>query len=815
MKKIIFTALICCTSLSIFSAYKGSIFIENTKTPLANVMVTDGQNVVKTDKNGKFTLPGYSKTRFITITTPAGYSTPQYYIPINDIIKSYDFSLRVNDKTKNREHSFIQITDTEIHGTGVGIWASYLRDYIHNEQPAFLIHTGDICYDNGLKMHIKVVNSETMNCPVYYGIGNHDLTKGAYGEELFESIYGPTWYSFDVGNTHYIMTPMAGGDHAPSYDKQEVYNWLKNDLAMIGKDKSLIVFNHDILTTEDDFIWKTNNNESLNFRDYNIKAWIYGHWHYNYIRNQNGVYTICTSTIDKGGIDHSSSAFRVINVDKNDNISTHLRYAFIKPQVNIVSPLNGQNSPMLISGKLPISINTYNSVSETKQVKYSLYEADNNKEISSGNINEQLTDWNWYQEINLPPNLINKKLKLDITAEYNNLQTANTSSTFVYKGDYKKITLGDNWSTLLKNAQHTGNNDSGSKDNFKQLVWINNVRTNIFMSSPLIADSKVFVGSIDDNMSKQASISAYDAHTGKSLWKYQTRNSIKNTIAYENGIVVTQDAASNLYAIDATTGKLKWEQKLILEAFPYTCEGLTISNGVVYAGTGKGLAAYQLETGNLIWRNSEWQKNEAATTTLTVAGNVLISASQWNGLYANDIKTGKFLWKITENGMSDRGASPVYTDGKLYITSRKHLFIIDPKDGTILQQKEVSANLDATSTPLVTKEEIIFGTADKGVIALDKETLAIKWNLQTYPSLIFTAPYTTTPSATVETSIVGAKNTIYFGASDGYLYTVNASTGLIINKINLGAPILNTVAISGNLLVATDYSGNIYGFVSE
>ena len=44
---------------------------------------------------------------------------------------------------------------------------------------------------NGLKAHIKLMNTENMDCPVFYCIGNHDLVKGKYGEELFESIYGP------------------------------------------------------------------------------------------------------------------------------------------------------------------------------------------------------------------------------------------------------------------------------------------------------------------------------------------------------------------------------------------------------------------------------------------------------------------------------------------------------------------------------------------------------------------------------------------------------------------------------------------------
>ena len=49
--------------------------------------------------------------------------------------------------------------------------------------------------------------------------------------------------------------------------------------------------------------------------------------------------------------------------------------------------------------------------------------------------------------------------------------------------------------------------------------------------------------------------------------------------------------------------------------------------------------------------------------------------------------------------------------------------------------KELSANLDVTSTPLITEQEIIFGTADRGVFALDKSTLFNKWKAETSPSL--------------------------------------------------------------------------------
>lgn len=817
--KTFLSLILCCLFVPVFSSYKGTVYVKSkdgqTQTILSGVSVTDGQNVTKTDKEGNFSLPGYGKTRFITVTTPSGYTTTEYYIKIDNDKKSYDFILEENEMTKAVEHSFIQITDTEIHNSGTGIWTTYLKNYIQNEKPAFLIHTGDICYENGLRTHIKSVNSETMGVPVYYGIGNHDLVKGNYGEELYESIYGPTWYSFDIGNIHYVMTPMAHGDHRPSYTKEEVYRWLVNDLRNMKQGQSLVVFNHDILTTSDNFIFGINEKEFIDFRDYDIKAWIYGHWHYNYVRNQNGVYTICTGTLDKGGIDHSASAFRVINIAADNSVTTFLRYPFIKPQIAIVSPQRNQNSPLEVNGNLPLSANIYNSNAETKEVAYLIVDVESKEILSSGNIEENRSDWNWYKEITIPSLYSGKKLSLEIKALFSNGEEASSTQIFLYNKDTPvKLIEGEDWNTLLKNAQHTGGNNF-SVGNKLNLLWSNNVGANIFMASPVIGESKVFVASTDDNTQPKSSVSAFDLQTGRLVWKYPARNSIKNTIAYQSGIILAQDAESFLYAIDASTGKLRWEKKLDTGSYPYLTEGLTIENEIVYAGTGLYMSAININTGDVIWQNTGWKKNEAATTTLTIADDVIISGSQWGALYGNDIKTGELLWKISEDGMSNRGASPSYHDGKLYIISNKSFFIMNPTDGKIITKKELSYNVDVTSTPYIGEKEIIFGTADKGIIALDKESLAIKWNISTNPSLIFTAPYTTYPSASVETSITGSKDAIYFGASDGYLYVVNPETGLIFQKINLGAPVFSTAALSGNILIACDYGGNVYAFISN
>ena len=76
----------------------------------------------------------------------------------------------------------------------------------------------------------------------------------------------------------------------------------------------------------------------------------------------------------------------------------------------------------------------------------------------------------------------------------------------------------------------------------------------------------------------------FDFHSGKQLWKFRTENSVKNTIACENEIVVAQDASCNLYALDVASGKPLWQQYINLKNYPYLSEGLTVDKGIVYAG---------------------------------------------------------------------------------------------------------------------------------------------------------------------------------------------------------------------------------------
>lgn len=825
MKRFLSFSLVALLSLGVNAQYKGRVFIDSNRNnkydpgekSVKNVSVSDGFNVVQTTEDGTYLLAGHPREKFLFITTPSGYKTNNlHYRRIESDKSVYDFGINPysGNIQKDGAHRFVHISDTEIGGIdGNEAWVNNLRDYAANEKAAFIIHTGDICYEQGLNSHIKLMNTDNMNVPTFYCIGNHDLVKGKSGEEVFEKNYGPVFYSFDVGNVHYIVTPMLGGDYRPGYSKKDVYDWLKNDLKFVSKNKAIMVFNHDIIDNTNSFKYSLNKNESIDLTAHNLKAWIYGHWHINHILDhQNGVRSVCTSTLVRGGIDHASSGFRVMHIDTHGNFSSELRYSYLDKRIQIAS-IQNRLAPTLPSGNVPLSVNIYSTTSSVKSVSYSCHSE--GKILSQNKSLKQQTDFNWYTEIKLPDWTDHSAITVCVESHFNNGEISKATETFVYhKQPQNQITQEGNWTNLLRSPEHTGS-IADTLTPPMQLCWVKNIGSNIYMTSPLIYNQSIYTASTDENDQGKAMIACMDARNGELRWKYPVRGSIRNSMAITSGLLFAQDVYGYLYALDTATGTLKWEKKLKTNLLPALNDGLIATDGIVYAGSGMGLCALKALTGEEQWCNKEWSQAEGCTATLSLKNNILIGHAHWGALYANNATTGKLLWKRSNDGLRHRSASAAMINDLIFLISDTSFFILEAQTGQTLVRKELGYNVNVTSTPLVTGKEIIFGTADRGIVALDRETLNEKWNFQTDPALIYSAPYVKTPSPTVETSPILCGNTVFVGASDGTIYALHSSTGKLLWKHATGAPIFGSLSASGNALYAVDFSGNIYGFASQ
>jgi len=788
---------------------------------IEGVPVSDGLHVVRTDAEGCFELPGHDDTRFISIHQPSDLAVSCHFIRTDAAVASYDFAMRPKPR---REHfTFVHIADTET--AEMGDWLDELKDFVRDTRPTFLFHTGDLCYARGIDWHSRNVTSTTMGTPVYTSLGNHDLLAGDYGEQFFETHVGPVSYSFEEGNVLFVVTPMRHGDFEPSYSQARIFTWLQNLLALFPQKQPKIIFNHDLLTNGPNFEFGDGDKDAGNVIELNacnLKAWLYGHWHSHFHKRHgsDGPISLGTAVVAKGGIDHSPAAFRVVDVDAEGGVRTQLRYSYVHRHITVVSPTQ-DHQPRSVDEAFTVSINAYHTPSPTVSARCRIHpaDADNDWQDSSDSGWFDLTGrsaWNWSATW-LPQDTTDvTTYTLTAEARLANGRTLTAKAEFTLAtadpgGNTTDPETAADWPNLLGNAGHDGSTATALSPPL-QLHWVHNVGGSVFMASPVVAQGRVFTATIDDGNAEDCAIIACDAVTGQQLWSYPTRNSVKNSIVYAAGTVIATDQRGFTYAVDAATGALRWQKDLDYDRLPGFVSGLVTDGESVYTGFGHSLQALDVADGSTRWRNDAWEGGEGSTPTMTLGGGVLVASSHWRGLYGHDATTGELLWQHTEHGLRFRDGTVTCRDDLFFLAAQNSLFILDPRSGEIVQQRQEEGSFHAASAPLITSDMFIVGTADRGVAAYSRDTMKPLWDHPTGKALSFTVPYSSAGAAAVETCPVLCGDTIYVAASDGIFRGIDVDTGTGRWQMDLGAPVFTTSAIWGELLYLADFSGNLYAF---
>ncbi|PSL47302.1 outer membrane protein assembly factor BamB [Chitinophaga niastensis] len=812
--------LLTCTAtlflhVVLAQGFSGKVFIDKNangtrdagEAGVSGIRVSNGVQVTETDNAGNYHLPGDAKNKFVFITTPAGYKfSKAFYIRTDSSIATYDFGLMPVKQAQSGMAKFIRLTDTETYL--YNNWITETKDYARFEGADFIVHTGDICYEKGLQFHAQQINSNTMGLPVYYCIGNHDLVKGPYGEALYESLFGPVFYSFEAGPAHFIVTPMRYGDYQPSYTVDDVVQWMKNDLAHTDPSKPVIVFNHDLLTYDTLFTIRSGK-DSINLNEHNLKAWVYGHWHINFARTHGntGIRSLCSAPAPDGGIDNSASNFDIIGVDKKGISYVQRRYTYVSNQVTQVSP--AANGVAFEGNKLLVSVNAYQTSSYVHQVLFSLYNKKGQllKQLSL----QQRTDWNWATTMEVPAARMNNVYTSTIEATLNTGNILFRRDTFSMKRTSIPALTGQVWPEVLQNAQRTGVVNTAGTHGL-QLAWSANIGGNVWKSSPIYAAGKIFVGTIDDEENKHCGITALDAKTGKKLWQFHTKNSIKHSISYSNDVLLATDAEGVTYALEAATGKVRWQHTGDLKNLPAYNSGGVVQEGIYYTGAGNYMQALEVTTGQVKWTNHDWSGGEGTPAAMALQNGVLVTSSNWNHLYAHNAATGKVLWKRSDEGIRFRSGTPAFYGDRLYVHGLNKLHIIDPADGKTVDSIPTEDALKTMTAPLVTDQYIIICTAANGMVAYNKHTKQQVWCFVPGEALFYTAPYSSPSSATIESTPLCAGNNIYVGASDGYVYIINIHSGKAVSRFRVGAPVFAEMVVCNGMLYVADFSGNVNAF---
>ncbi len=132
MNKIFFSLVVFVSSTLSFAQQKGFVYddinrngiFDKNEPHIPNIVVSNGFDVVKTDKKGTLTLPDNLIAKFITITTPSGYRhTTRFYQSIR--YDNHVFGLKKTDKNAGK---FIHITD--MHAGGHDNWIGNIKQYV-------------------------------------------------------------------------------------------------------------------------------------------------------------------------------------------------------------------------------------------------------------------------------------------------------------------------------------------------------------------------------------------------------------------------------------------------------------------------------------------------------------------------------------------------------------------------------------------------------------------------------------------------------------------------------------------------------------
>ncbi|HCH42279.1 MAG TPA: hypothetical protein DEW31_06075 [Alistipes obesi] len=251
--------------------------VSSEEGPVANVVVSDGTEVTVTDDKGIYELKSAKKWGYVFISVPSGYEVaaegvfPQFYQTLKgaaDVVEQKDFKLTKVDRQDryklfllgdmhlaNRTNDAAQFTQ----------FTTDLNAYMaqHSGQKMYALTLGDMTWDlywyknnYALPQYRETINRQVKNLQIYHTMGNHDndfMTTSDYDAAVkYVDCIGPTFYSFNIGQVHYVVMDNIDcsaydGTDSRNYVKKlsnEQLKWLAKDLAYVDKSTPLIVAMH-------------------------------------------------------------------------------------------------------------------------------------------------------------------------------------------------------------------------------------------------------------------------------------------------------------------------------------------------------------------------------------------------------------------------------------------------------------------------------------------------------------------------------------------------------------------------------------------
>ena len=331
------------------------------------------------------------------------------------------------------------------------------------------------------------------------------------------------------------------------------------------------------------------------------------------------------------------------------------------------------------------------------------------------------------------------------------------------------------------NPQHTGVYDAAGVPQFTKIKWQFHTGGQV-LSSPAVAGDTLYVGSSDHFLY------ALDLAAGTLKWKFKTGSRITSSPAVSAGVIYFGSYDGNFYAVDAATGQPKWKfqtggerrfagkhlhgaqpaAETMPDPFDFFLSSPVVWNGEVYFGSGDtNIYALDAASGNLKWK---FKTGDVVHASPAISDGTLFVGSWDSYFYALDAATGKEKWRFKtgedpeiHNQVGIQSSAAV-ADGIVYFGCRdSKLYAVDAATG-----KERWSFFNKGSwviaSPAVRDGKVYFATSDSGLLyGLDAKSGAPLFSLDFKHWPMFSSP-----------AIAG--DTLYIGSHQGKLFAIDLKT---------------------------------------
>ena len=226
----------------------------------------------------------------------------------------------------------------------------------------------------------------------------------------------------------------------------------------------------------------------------------------------------------------------------------------------------------------------------------------------------------------------------------------------------------EDWGTYRGNNSRTGATNVEIPDEIGR-IWVCNPDSSFAPTAPVAAGGLVLLGGSDGKMR------AIDTATGDVKWTFLTAGPIQRAASIWNGRAYFGSGDGYVYCVEAATGRFLWRYRaapverriMVYGALGSTWPantGVLVEDGIAYAGAGiidtDGTYVYALDaiTGELKWQNNssghldkDLRKGASAQGILTTAsGRLWMAAGNAVSPAAYDLSNGEYVGRDPGNG---------------------------------------------------------------------------------------------------------------------------------------------------------------------